>query len=75
MLGQQGVVRTTLGTDGELGYNYLAQGDDIYLYTGVRSVTSDSSNVGFIQVNQRTGESHFSVTLEGDGAFYHFALP
>ena len=58
-LGQQGVVRTTLGTDGELGYNYLAQGDDIYLYTGVSSVTADSSNVGFILVNQRTGESHY----------------
>ncbi|MFR3450600.1 MAG: hypothetical protein ACLTSX_02050 [Collinsella sp.] len=58
-LGQRGVVRTTLGTDGELGYNYLAQGDDIYLYTGVSSVTADSSNVGFILVNQRTGESHY----------------
>lgn len=58
-LGQQGVVRTTQGTDGELGYNYLAQGDDIYLYTGVSSVTADSSNVGFILVNQRTGESHY----------------
>ena len=58
-LGQQGVVRTTRGTDGELGYNYLAQGDDIYLYTGVSSVTADSSNVGFILINQRTGESHY----------------
>ena len=58
-LGQQGVVHTTQGTDGELGYNYLAQGDDIYLYTGVSSVTADSSNVGFILVNQRTGESRY----------------
>lgn len=58
-LGQQGVVHTTQGTDGELGYNYLAQGGDIYLYTGVSSVTADSSNVGFILVNQRTGESHY----------------
>lgn len=58
-LGQQGVVRTTRGTDGELGYNYIAQGDDIYLYSGVSSVTADSSNVGFILVNQRTGESHY----------------
>ena len=58
-LGQQGVVCTTQGSDGELGYNYLAQGDDIYLYTGVSSVTADSSNVGFILVNQRTGESHY----------------
>lgn len=58
-LGQQGVVRTTSGTDGELGYNYLAQGEDIFLYTGVSSVTADNSNVGFILVNQRTGESHY----------------
>lgn len=58
-LGQQGVVRTTRGTDGELGYNYLAQDGDIYLYSGVSSVTADSSNVGFILVNQRTGESHY----------------
>ena len=58
-LGQRDVVRTTRGTDGELGYNYLAQGEDIYLYSGVSSVTADSSNVGFILVNQRTGESHF----------------
>ena len=57
--GQQGVVRTTPGTDGQLGYNYLAQGDDIYLYSGVTSVTADNSSVGFILVNQRTGESHF----------------
>ena len=58
-IGQQGVVRTTPGTDGQLGYNYLAQGDDIYLYSGVTSVTADNSSVGFILVNQRTGESHF----------------
>lgn len=58
-LGQEGVVRSTPGTDGQLGYNYLAQGDDIYLYSGVTSVTADNSIVGFILVNQRTGESHF----------------
>ena len=58
-LGQQGVVRTTEGTDGNLGYNYLAQGQDIYLYSGVTSATADNSIVGFILVNQRTGESHY----------------
>ena len=47
------------GTNGQLGYNYIAQGEDIYLYTGVTSVTADDSSVGFILVNQRTGESHF----------------
>ena len=58
-LGQEGVVCTTPGTNGQLGYNYIAQGEDIYLYTGVTSVTADDSSVGFILVNQRTGESHF----------------
>ena len=58
-LGQEGVVRTTPGTNGQLGYNYIAQGEDIYLYTGVTSVTADDSSVGFILVNQRTGESRF----------------
>ena len=58
-IGQEGVVCTTPGTNGQLGYNYLAQGEDIYLYTGVTSVTADDSSVGFILVNQRTGESHF----------------
>ena len=58
-LGQEGVVRTSPGTNGQLGYNYIAQGEDIYLYTGVTSVTADDSSVGFILVNQRTGESHF----------------
>lgn len=58
-LGQRDVVRTTRGSDGASGYNYLAQGDDIYLYSGVSSVTADNSNVGFILVNQRTGVSHY----------------
>ena len=66
-LGQEGVVRTTSGTNGELGYNYIAQGEDIYLYTGVSSVTADNSNVGFILVNQRTGDSRY-YALERGGA-------
>ena len=64
-LGQEGVVRTTSGTNGELGYNYLAQGEDIYLYTGVSSVTADNSNVGFILVNQRTGDSRYYALAQG----------
>lgn len=58
-LGQQGVVRTSVGTDGNFGYNYLAQNGDIYLYSGVTSATADSSIVGFILVNQRTGDSRY----------------
>lgn len=41
------------------GYNYLAMNDDVYMYTGVTSVTSDQSNIGFILCNQRTKETKF----------------
>lgn len=58
-LGQNGVVQTTPGTDGALGYNYLAKDDDVWMYTGVTSATGDNSIVGFVLVNQRTAESHF----------------
>lgn len=59
VLGQSGVVQTTPGTDGMLGYNYIAKDDDVWLYTGVTSATADNSIVGFVLVNQRTAESHF----------------
>ncbi len=58
-LGQQGVVQTTPGLDGQQGYNYIAKDDDVWVYTGVTSATADSSIVGFVLVNQRTQESHF----------------
>ncbi|MEG1398002.1 MAG: Tat pathway signal sequence [Raoultibacter sp.] len=59
VLGQQGVVQTTPGGEGQLGYNYIAKDDDVWVYTGVTSATADSSIVGFVLVNQRTAESHF----------------
>ncbi len=46
----------TVTTD---GYNYLALGDDVYMYTGITSVVSDESNIGFILSNQRTKETMF----------------
>ena len=58
-LGQQGVVKTTPGTDGMQGYNYIAQDDDVWVYTGVTSATSDDSIVGFVLINQRTAEAHY----------------
>lgn len=58
-LGQEGVVRTTPGTDGTTGYNYIAKDDDVWVYTGVTSATADNSIIGFVLVNQRTAESHF----------------
>ncbi|MCL2137033.1 MAG: Tat pathway signal sequence [Coriobacteriia bacterium] len=58
-LGQESVVQTTPGTDGQLGYNYLAQDDDIWVYSGITSATSDNSIVGFVLINQRTAEARF----------------
>ncbi len=39
------------------GYNYLALNDDVYMYTGVTSISSDQSIIGFILINQRTKEA------------------
>ncbi|MEY8338835.1 CvpA family protein [Lachnospiraceae bacterium 62-35] len=53
MFGQRNVRRTTYG------YNYLAIDDDVYLYTGMSSVTADQSNIGFVLVNLRTKDTRF----------------
>ena len=58
-LGQSGVFQTTPGINGEQGYNYIAKDDDVWVYTGVTSATSDSSIIGFVLINQRTAESHY----------------
>ncbi len=55
IIGQRGVLRTTEG------YNYLAIGDDVWLYTGMTSVLSDESNTGFILSNLRTKETRYYV--------------
>ena len=41
------------------GYNYLVMNDDVYLYTGITSIVSDESNLGFILTNLRTKETNF----------------
>lgn len=53
IFGQRDVTQTTEG------YNYIAIDDDVYMYTGVTSVTSDQSNIGFLLSNQRTKETFF----------------
>ena len=53
LFGQRDVTQTTEG------YNYIAIDDDVYMYTGVTSVTSDQSNIGFLLSNQRTKETFF----------------
>ena len=53
IFGQSGC---TVTTD---GYNYIAQDDDVWVYTGITSVGGDQSNIGFILVNQRTKDARF----------------
>lgn len=53
IFGQKGVLQPTEG------YNYLAIDDDVWLYTGMTSVVSDESNVGFVLVNLRTKQAKF----------------
>lgn len=53
ILGQKGCLKTTDG------YNYLAMDDDVWVYTGVTSVSGDRSNVGFVLMNQRTKETRY----------------
>lgn len=53
VLGQKDCLVTTDG------YNYLAVDDDVWVYTGVTSVSGDQSNVGFVLINQRTMETKF----------------
>ena len=40
-------------------FGYIILGDDVWFYTGVTSVSSDESNIGFIISNARTGEYKF----------------
>ena len=53
IFGQKGVLTPTEG------YNYIALDDDVWLYTGMTSVVSDESNVGFVLVNMRTKETRY----------------
>ncbi|MFB0957549.1 MAG: hypothetical protein QMB61_00870 [Clostridiaceae bacterium] len=60
IIGQRNVTRTTQG------YNYVPLNDDIYLFTGVTSIRSDSSNLGFYFVNLRTKEAKFFSVPSAD---------
>lgn len=60
-IGQKGVLRATAL------YNYLALDDDVYLYTGITSVsTEDNSNLGFVLVNLRTKETFYYAMASAD---------
>lgn len=53
ILGQKDCLQSTNG------YNYIALEDDVWVYTGVTSVSGDQSNVGFVLMNQRTMETRY----------------
>lgn len=53
VLGQKDCLQSTNG------YNYIALEDDVWVYTGVTSVSGDQSNVGFVLMNQRTMETRY----------------
>lgn len=40
-------------------FGYIAKDGDIWIYTGITSVNGDSSNIGFLLANERTGESRY----------------
>lgn len=58
ILGQKDCLQSTNG------YNYIALDDDVWVYTGVTSVSGDQSNVGFVLMNQRTMETRY-YKIEG----------
>lgn len=52
-------------------YGYKVMNGDVWVYTGVTSVNGDESNIGFVMINLRTGESkYYSIA----GAEEHSAM-
>ena len=59
IFGQKNVVQTSEG------YNYLEKDGDIWIYSGITSVSSDSANLGFVLANLRT---HEAIRINSAGA-------
>ena len=67
LFGQKGCKQTTTvrvkdadgNTKSITDFGYIAKDGDIYVYTGITSANGDSSNLGFILTNERTGETKF----------------
>lgn len=77
VIGKKGCKRVTMYSAGdeeaESGdavpqndYGYVAKDGDIWIYTGITSVNGDSSNIGFIMANERTGETHYYEVAGAD---------
>lgn len=65
VIGQSGCKQTTDD------YGYKIIGDDVWIYTGITSVTGDQSNIGFVMINQRTSEAKYYAVA---GAEEHSAM-
>ncbi len=63
IFGQTGCRKVTEYSGGESAaysdFGYIAKDGDIWIYTGITSVNSDSSNIGFILSNERTEKTYF----------------
>ena len=83
---QKGFINSLLGQDGvrmaTLGENFLAQGDDVYMYTGVTSAGNDQAIIGFVLINMRTKDASFydvsgateaSAQISAQGAVQDYA--
>lgn len=75
MFSQTGCTATTE----DFGYKII--GNDVYIYTGVTSLSNDEANIGFILVNSRTGEymyisvpgaEEFSAMSAAEGALQQY---
>lgn len=58
IISQTGCTKTTAD------YGYITLEDDVWIYTGVTSLNSDQSNVGFVMINERTSEARY-YTVSG----------
>ncbi len=47
-------------------FGYVSKDGDIWIYTGITSVNGDSSNIGFLLANERTGESFYYAVAGAD---------
>lgn len=47
-------------------YGYIVKSGDVWIYTGITSVNGDSSNIGFLMANERTGETHYYPVAGAD---------
>lgn len=46
-------------TKNGVDYGYVVKGNDVWVFTGVTSLNSDQSNIGFVLMNERTRECNF----------------